>query len=263
MGQFKDYFSAHAQHYADARPHYPKALFEWIAAQCHERTLVWEAGCGNGQASTGLADHFDDVFASDPSVDQIALAGLHPKIHYAIEPAEQCSLADHTADCVCVAQALHWFEFERFFLEAKRVLKPGGLLAVWTYEYSSVNASVDAVFQNLYRGVLDDYWSPERVHVETAYRDIQFPFEDIASPRLQLRCDWRLSQYLAYLRSWSASQRYLKAAGQDPIAAIEAQMQQAWGTWAGSSRGDVAAHGEGRQALVKHYFQSIVRHDAP
>lgn len=229
MSTFKDHFSGHASNYATARPRYPRALFEWLVSQCKSNSLVWDAGCGNGQASIALADFFDKVFASDPSATQIASTMPHPNIRYAIEPAEQCSLPENSADCVCVAQALHWFEFDRFFSEARRVLKPDGLLAVWTYERSSVNGAVDAVFQKLYRGTLDDYWPPERKHVETGYRDIAFPFTELQSPALELRCDWTLSQYLAYLRSWSASQRYLNATGIDAVGSIEVDMQAAWG----------------------------------
>ena len=229
MSNFKDHFSGHAGDYAAARPRYPRALFEWLASECKNHALAWDAGCGNGQASVALADFFDAVFASDPSATQIASASPHPNVRYAVEPSEQCSLPDDSVDCVCVAQALHWFELARFFAEAGRVLKPDGLLAVWTYERSSVNAAVDAVFSKLYRGVLDDYWPPERKHVETGYRDIAFPFREIPSPALELRCDWTLSQYLAYLRSWSASQRYLKATGIDAVGLIESGMRQAWG----------------------------------
>jgi len=230
MANFKDHFSAHASHYASARPLYPKALFEWIAGQCRSHSLVWDAGCGNGQASIALAEYFDQVFASDPSATQIASAAPHPNIRYAVAAAEQCSLPDNTVDCVCVAQALHWFEFERFFSEAKRVLHDDGLLVVWTYERSSVNSAVDAVFDKLYRGTLDAYWPPERMHVETGYRNFAIPFNEIPAPDFELRCDWTLSQYLAYLRSWSASQRYLKATGRDAVSDIENEMLFAWGS---------------------------------
>lgn len=229
MTSFKDHFSGHASAYAAARPGYPKELFEWIAARCKSHSLVWDAGCGNGQASLALANYFDDVFASDPSTSQIASAEPHLRIRYAVEPAEQCSLPDQSAACICVAQALHWFDFERFFAEAKRVLKKDGLLVVWTYEKSSVNHNIDAVFEKLYQGKLADYWPPERQHVESAYRNIVLPFVEIRSPDFELRCDWNLAQYLAYLRSWSASQRHLKATGIDAVNLVENEMQQAWG----------------------------------
>ncbi len=226
--EFKDHFSGHANAYAAARPTYPPALFDWLAKQCPQHRLAWDAGCGNGQASVALAGHFDQVFASDPSATQIEAATARANVRYAVEPAEQCSLSDHCADLVTVAQALHWFEHARFYAEVRRVLGPGGLLAVWTYERSSVVPAVDAVFGRLYRA-LDAYWPPERRHVEAGYATLPFPFETIATPAFELICDWTLGQYLAYLRSWSASQRFQKATGNDAVAAIEPDMRAAWG----------------------------------
>lgn len=226
---FKDHFSGHAAIYAQARPTYPPALFEWLALQCPHRQLAWDAGCGNGQASAALAEHFDAVFATDPSATQIAAASPHTKVRYTVEPAEQCSLADGSVDLVTVAQALHWFDCDRFFAEARRVLAPTGRIAVWCYERSSVEPEVDAIFMRLYQGELDAWWPPERRHIEAGYATLPFPFEAIAAPTFDLRCDWTLAQYLAYLRSWSAAQRYLKATGRDAVAGIEADLVAAWG----------------------------------
>ena len=226
---FKDHFSGHAAAYAQARPHYPAEMFAWLAAQCTQHELVWDAGCGNGQASVALADHFGQVFASDPSATQVEAATPYPNVRYAVEPAEQCSLPDRSADLVTVAQALHWFDHARFYPEVRRVLKPGGLFAAWAYGRSSVNAVVDAVFARLYVDVLDDYWPPERRHIEAGYSTLPFPFNERAVPPFDLRCDWTLAQYLAYLASWSASQRYLKATGRDAVAEFAPALAQAWG----------------------------------
>lgn len=228
MSDFKDHFSSHALQYAAARPSYPEALFEWIASQCERRELVIDAGCGNGQASIALSAYFDQVYASDPSANQIANAPAHPGIRYLVEVAERCSLPDSSADCLCVAQALHWFDAHRFFAEAKRVLKKGGLLVAWTYEKSSVSEKVDALFERLYRDELMDYWPPERRHVENGYRDIEFPPHPIVAPHFAMECHWNLPQYLAYLRSWSASQRYLTSTGIDAISLHEDEMRIAW-----------------------------------
>ena len=40
---------------------------------------------------------------------------------------------------------------------------------------------------------------------------------------------WSVDQLLAYLRSWSASQRYIKANGVDPVGIVEADLRAAWG----------------------------------
>ncbi|MGH8214998.1 MAG: class I SAM-dependent methyltransferase, partial [Rhodanobacteraceae bacterium] len=132
---FKDHFSGHSDLYAKARPHYPDALFAWIAGEAPARGCVWDAGCGNGQASVALARHFERVAATDPSERQIGQAVADPRVEYRAEPAEHTSLAGQSADAVTVAQALHWFDLDAFVPEVRRVCKPGALFAAWSYAY--------------------------------------------------------------------------------------------------------------------------------
>ncbi|MBO9661762.1 class I SAM-dependent methyltransferase [Dokdonella sp.] len=226
---FKDLFSGHSEVYQAARPTYPAALFDWLAAQAPARDLVWDVGCGNGQASTALAARFARVHASDPSAQQIANAEARPNIDYRVEPAERCSLADAGADLVTVAQAMHWFDLPRFHAEVRRVLKPRGVFAAWTYADCRVDTAVDAVKQRLYVDLTGPYWQPERVHVENGYRDLPFPFEPIAAPAFEMVMRWNAAQFLAYLRSWSGTQGYLKAHGVDPVTLIEPDLLVAWG----------------------------------
>lgn len=226
--RFHDHFSGHADAYATARPGYPPALVAWLAAQCPRHALAWDAGCGSGQAAVALAAHFARVVACDPSADQIAAALPHPRVEYRVEPAEAPSLAPASADLVCVAQALHWFDQDRFHAAVRRVLRPGGVFAAWSYGLSRVDAAVDAVFDRLY-AVLDADWPPERRHVEDGYRALPFPYTAIPAPDFAMRCDWTLPQYLAYLGTWSATQRYRRRTGIDPVAAEAAAFAGAWG----------------------------------
>ena len=232
---FKDHFSGHASTYREARPLYPDALFDWLAGVAPARSLVWDAGCGNGQASVALAARFARVFATDPSANQIENAEAKPNIEYRVEPAEQCSLPSASADLVTVAQALHWFDFNRFFGEARRVLKPGGVLAVWAYADCRVTPPVDALKNRVYVDLTGPYWPPERAHIEAGYRTIPMPigddapFAEIEAPELDMCVPWDATQFLAYLRSWSATQRYIKANGADPVAMVEPGILAAWG----------------------------------
>jgi SAM-dependent methyltransferase len=226
---FKDHFSGHAGMYHEARPTYPPALFDWLATLAPARDLAWDAGCGNGQASVELAARFARVFASDPSATQIANAEARANIDYRVEPAEQSTLADASADLVTVAQALHWFDHARFDAEVRRVLKPGGVFAAWAYADCRVDAAVDVVKDRVFVDLTGPYWPPEREHVDTGYRLLAFPYEAIAAPPFEMIAMWTLAQFLAYLRSWSATQRYLKANGVDPVALVETELAQAWG----------------------------------
>jgi SAM-dependent methyltransferase len=226
---FKDHFSGHAALYRDARPLPPPAWYDWLAGQVPDAGLAWDAGCGNGQASVALAAHFERVLATDPSAGQIANAQAHARVDYRVEAAEHCSLEDGAASLVDVSQALHWFDLAAFHDEARRVLKPGGVIAVSAYGNCSVDRAVDAVERRLYADTLADDWPPERAQVDNGYRDLPFPFARIEAPTFEMRADWNLAQFLAYLRSWSATQRHIKAHDEDPVAAAAPALALAWG----------------------------------
>jgi len=231
MSQFKDHFSGHAELYREARPTYPDALFDWLAAQAPDRALAWDCGCGNGQASVALARHFARVIATDPSANQIADAEPHANIDYRVEPAERSSLAEASTSLVTVAQALHWFDFAAFYAEVRRVLKPGGVFAAWAYAACGAgDARIDDTIGHLYGDALTGpYWPPERAHIDAGYGTIPFPFTAIAAPEFPMAMRWNVDQLLAYLRSWSATQRYIKANGEDPVGIIESDLRSAWG----------------------------------
>lgn len=229
MPQFKDHFSAHAGLYRDARPLPPADWFDWLAGQAPDRALAWDAGCGNGQASLGLAAHFERVIATDPSATQVAQAMPHRAIEYRVEPAERSSLPDASASLVCVSQALHWFDLEAFYAEVRRIARPGALVAISAYGNCSVDRAVDAVEQELYADTLGGDWPPERALVDSGYRELPFPFAAVGTPSFAMQQAWDLGRFLAYLRSWSASQRHLRRTGTDAVEAAAPALARAWG----------------------------------
>ena len=225
---FKDHFSAVAAEYAHARPEYPEALFAWIGASAPARSLAWEAGCGSGQASRGLAAHFERVFATDPSAAQVAQASSPANVRFAVEPGERCSLADASADAACVAQALHWFDREAFFAECARVLRPGGVLVAWGYQDIVVPdalAEANAALQ----AEVAPYWPPERALIDEAYAGFAWPFAAIEAPAFELHAQWTLPRLLGYFSSYSATRRCREATGRDPIGAHAPAFAEAWG----------------------------------
>ena len=226
--QFKDHFSDHAAAYAAARPTYPAALFEWLASLAGEHGLAVDFATGNGQAACGLARHFRRVYASDASAQQLVAATAHPRVEYHCEPAEACGLEDSSADLITVAQAAHWLDHQRFYAEAMRVLTPTGVIAVWCYGGNRVEPAIDEVFDRFYKS-LDTHWPSERTHIAAGYRTLPFPFDELTAPTFQLVCHWTCDEFLAYLRSWSASQRCQQQTGQDPVANVETAFRQLWG----------------------------------
>ncbi len=225
---FKDHFSAAAKDYAQARPHYPQALFDWIASIAPARDAVWESGCGSGQASADLATRFAHVHATDPSAAQVAQAPLIGNVDFVVEPGERCSLADASVDAVCVAQALHWFDRGAFFAECARVLRPGGVLVAWGYQDIQVPPGLEAANAALQREIAA-YWPPERADIDAAYADYAWPFEPIAAPAFTMGADWPLPRLLGYFSSYSASKRNRDSTGMDPVAVHADAFAAAWG----------------------------------
>ena len=225
-----DHFSSVSHAYSAFRPRYPSELFDYVESIVDRHQLAWDCGCGNGQATVAIAAHFSRVVGTDPSATQIDAAEARPNIDYRVEPAEHSSLAGASASLVTVAQALHWFDHAAFYTEVKRVLQPKGLFAAWAYsDCSTGEAAIDRIKDRLYIDLTGPYWPPERVHVDAGYKTPPFPFVEIAAPSFAMEAQWTVDHLLAYFRSWSATQRYLRANGQDPIALIEPDLRAAWG----------------------------------
>lgn len=227
---FADHFSAVAGNYASFRPTYPAALFDWLAQAAPDRTLAWDCAAGSGQASHDLAGRFRRVIASDASAEQIAAATPHPAIDFRVASAEASGLADASVDLITVAQALHWFDLDRFYQEARRVLKPGGIIAVWSYGVLHLDDPlIDRAALHFYSEAVGPYWPPERRLVEEGYRSLAFPFAEMTPPSFTMEADWPLAQLLGYFGSWSATARYRAANGRDPVADVAQELLPLWG----------------------------------
>lgn len=228
-GAFKDHFSGVAASYREFRPRYPPALFEWLAAVSPARARAVDLGCGTGQASVALAAHFDEVIGLDPSAEQVARAEPHPRVRYAVAPAEATGLPAEHAELVTAAQAFHWFDPGRLAPELERIARPGAVFAAFTYDLCRVDGAVDAVVDRLYRGALGPYWPPERAHVDAGYRTLPFPWPELTAPPLAIEESWTLDRFLGYLGTWSAVSAYRRKLGEDPVAAATGDLGAAWG----------------------------------
>ncbi|MFY0654807.1 MAG: class I SAM-dependent methyltransferase [Cyclobacteriaceae bacterium] len=229
MSTFKDHFSGHSTNYQKFRPDYPIELFEFLSSQCEEHKYAWDAGTGNGQCAVHLADFFEKILATDPSANQIAEAIQNENIAYDVSKAEDCPGGDDLFDLITVAQAFHWFDFQAFFAELERVIKPNGIFAVWTYTHAKVTTDIDEVYLKFYNDVVGMYWPPERRFVEEKYESIKFPMTEIEAPEFEIELEYSMTDYMSYLGTWSAVKNFKKEQGTNPLNVIEKELTTAWG----------------------------------
>lgn len=225
----RNWFDDGGGDYARFRPDYPPPLAAFLASVAPDHGLAVDVGCGNGQLTRLLADHFGTVVGLDPSADQIAHAVPHARVRYQRAPAERLPMSDNSASLVTAAQAAHWFDLPAFYAEVRRVAAPGGVLALISYGVPRLEAGLDDRFGRFYRDGIGPYWPAERALVDSGYANIDFPFAEFAAPPMDIRLEWTLAELLGYVSTWSAVRRAREAGREDVLLAFADELGNAWG----------------------------------
>lgn len=229
LSQPKDLFSKQAAAYRKYRPEYPQELYDYVLRQVEGRESAWDCGTGNGQVAAVLADYFYEIEATDISENQLINAIEKTNVYYQLCQAEKTQFDDNTFDLITVAQAIHWFNFEKFYKEVRRVAKARAVIAVWGYGLFQVDPEVDALVDTFYRDVIGPYWDSERRYIDEEYGSIPFPFKEIEGKKaFTIHKQWTLADLEGYLNTWSAVQKYIDARGENPVGALLESLQPIW-----------------------------------
>jgi SAM-dependent methyltransferase len=226
---FRDLFSERAADYARYRPSYPAELFSHLASLAPGHDCAWDCATGNGQAAVHLARHFDRVVATDASSKQIEHAMEAPNVQYRVARAEDSGLENHSVDLVNCAQAAHWFDLDGFYGEVRRVVKPGGVIALITYALPTIDERLDDFVHAYANHAVGPYWPPERTHIDARYATLPFPFDEVAVPSFDMTANWTAEEFLAFLGTWSATRAYMLLLGTDPRVLIADNLKRSWG----------------------------------
>lgn len=224
----KDNFSSVSSKYAQFRPVYPAEVFQYLYTLTDQKDVAWDCGTGNGQVAYDLAKTFRYVCATDISRSQIDHAIAATNIFYSVQPAEKTDFEDKKFNLITVAQAIHWFDFDRFYAEVNRTAKEGGLLCVLGYGRIQISTIIDNIINDFYTRSLGKYWDKERKYIDENYETIPFPFEEIKTPKFQIDLEWTLEHLLGYLDTWSAVTHFKKMNGTNPLEVLKTELEKHW-----------------------------------
>ncbi|HHW39249.1 MAG TPA: class I SAM-dependent methyltransferase [Bacillales bacterium] len=224
-----DHFSIQAKQYSKYRPHYPKELYMYLLSCVKEKKRAWDCATGNGQAAVALSEYFDNVIGTDLSLSQLTHAIKKRNIEYYESVAESTPIASNSIDLITLAQALHWFDFNKFYKEVHRVGAHDSIIAAWCYGQCTISKPIDEITDYLYRDVLNGFWPNESKYIQEEYMTIPFPFKKIESPAFHMMEEWNLDEYIGYLNTWSATQKFITNAGTSLLSPIHNELKKAWG----------------------------------
>ena len=222
-------FGQDANAYLSFRPEYPDELFLWLRSLVESGALAWDCGTGSGQAALGLARHFRRVIATDLDPRQLAVAPARPNIDYHLAAAEADLGLRAEVDLIACACSIHWFDLERFYANAKRALKPRGVIVAWTYDWPYTNSKpVDAVLDRLKDEILGPFWDEASTYYFGRYKNLPFPFAPIACPRFFVAIAHSQDELGQFLGTWSALKKYREREKADALALIARELDLAW-----------------------------------
>lgn len=224
-----DRFSKQSNTYVSARPRYPEEIYKFLSGISPARTLAWDCGTGNGQAAIHLVEYFDHVYANDLSQNQIQNAFQHERIKYDVCTAEDANLQEHSVDLITVAQAIHWFDLEKFYAITNKALKPNGIIALWAYGFISADdQALDSLFQKVGKEILHEYWDPQVHKIWKGYDQLDFPFKEVEHPQWHMHIQWSRTDFISYIESWSAARKYQDTNNQSIISEIITDLEKLW-----------------------------------
>ncbi|GAA5808540.1 hypothetical protein MFLAVUS_001931 [Mucor flavus] len=220
--------------YSKFRPFYSPEVYSLID-QFHlqsqgQYNLAIDVGCGTGQSTVETAKKFKQVYGIDTLAEQIQHGTPRDNITYQVGPAEDLSqFQTASVDMITSSTAFHWFDHAVFFKEAKRVLKPNGTLAVYSYFYpvlKGVPEEINAIVKKLTLEQLGQYANSNIRYIQNMYRDIKFPFQNqvwyitpksedvtgISQPvtRSLMEASMDIARFSNYLKTSSAYYNYLE-----------------------------------------------------
>ncbi|KAK7071203.1 hypothetical protein SK128_003823 [Halocaridina rubra] len=218
--------SSLAKTYVEFRPLPPETLIQHVLEFTKEKRplpleICVDVGCGSGQTTMQYSQHFQHVLGIDVSSEQLELArnrNSHCNVSFKKGTAESIPVHDASVDLVTCCASVHWFDLKKFYAEVNRVLKPGGVLACYSYFGCSPlfkGKSLRSEFLEIWDS-LDKYWTEGHEYLRTEYATLPVCYpENLYLKGLSVEHDATLDTFLGYICSFSAFSKMKAAEGED------------------------------------------------
>ncbi|XP_059159776.1 putative methyltransferase DDB_G0268948 [Physella acuta] len=211
-----------AKMYAAFRPSYPQEVYDKIMSYHLERPgsppcdqqLAVDVCCGTGQSTLPLTKYFGKVTGVDISEDQVREMPTDVKnLKAVVSSAEDLYfLESGSVHLVTIATSLHWVNRDKFFDEARRVLKPGGTFVAYSYWFDQLaNNEAETFMKKMLHTVFGKYLTSRLDVMENKYATIKFPFSHIKRyDGIKIPAEMTLKEYIGYIASFHYINLYLR-----------------------------------------------------
>jgi SAM-dependent methyltransferase len=226
VGGFGHLFDSQGADYERFRPDYPPTLYQQIFDFAHfgpgGMQLAVDIGCGTGQVTKILSQYFKKVKGFDPSTKMLENAIKAENICYALGTCDKIDVASASVDLLTSAQAAHWFDLPKFYQELKRVLRPGGVVAIWGYGLCTLpNERASQILYKYHTEVMGDYWDPNRKLLDAGYTHIDLPFGRKDRKTLSIKKQLSFSDFMGYMGTQSCLKTYREKHPHEPNPALQ------------------------------------------
>ncbi|MFL0197399.1 class I SAM-dependent methyltransferase [Clostridium sp. WILCCON 0269] len=169
-----DRFRGFADVYDNARPKCPKKVPEIILKYLgNNPSLIVDLGCGTGLSTTIWSGISNKVIGIEPSADMIQIAREKvidlKNVEFVSAFSDNTGLENCCADIITCSQSFHWMNPETTLSEVSRILKKGGVFAVYDYDWPPVcNWKAELEYYKLFHKVKE---------IESTHPDVKDSFK--------------------------------------------------------------------------------------
>ncbi|XP_002731070.1 putative methyltransferase DDB_G0268948 [Saccoglossus kowalevskii] len=229
--EFHDFFRGDAmtESYRKVRtsysPELAKEMFDYLKKKPGTTKYAVDVGCGSGQSTFMLAPYFNSVLGVDISLDQIKVAEesehIPSNVSFKVASCGDIPVQTGKVDLITAGTAIHWFDLKTFYPEVTRLLRPGGCLAIYSFQEIKVETGdanqtmkINNLIKKVEETVLDnrlDHWSISRSVQTGKFQDLELPFQECKRGVIvPIKKESTVQNIVGLLKSYSESKQYMR-----------------------------------------------------